>query len=236
MKRFIAIAGLITICFIIALCYIYKSMKKNGFEKIESYDDFLEFSENISVRIDNTDSGYITSNKDAFMDQLKGTPGSEVCILVVKAGNEYYQKTSFIQDALVEKVILGNPSMADSKIYISRSGGIEVRKDDELWFHTLTCVNVMRPGERYLAFCERSEVNDLVDPSVGLFRLVAAKFALLHIGEDDNSAISEYNEDGGDCVADYNTNRDRDFLTVSEGTLKEYNEIKHELFNEYGVE
>lgn len=128
--------------------------------------------------------------------------------------------------------------MKNKKIYVTRTGGIIVNQaaPEKVYVDTLTCTNIMKPGDRYLVFCEESELSQLLDSKIPQFRCIIAKFGILNIDRDDEYAVTDYTTFSDKKFFKYNMLINQEFLTTSNNTLSEFIKFKHEIFSKYNIE
>lgn len=241
MKKFVIIVAAMVLAAAVFIV-IYMNTDSYKINKISSYNAFKEYADGLQMRLDGTEPERILENKDKIFEQLEPPMMSDVCVFEITAGYVYIQKKNmYVQDAVVKNVIEGDTAMAGKRIYLARAWGIIEKEDlNKICIDTSTCVNIMIPEERYLVFCAKSEVSDVLglDSDIPIYESVSSKFALLRIDRDDTEAVSDYGQKQVDdrYYTDYKTYADQEFFVISKDTLLEYIKIKHEILKKYGVE
>lgn len=221
---------------------IYMNTDSYKINKISSYDAFRKYADSLQVGLDDAEPEKVSERKDKTIEQLESPMFSEVCVFEITAGNAYIQKKSmYVQDAVIQNVIEGDAAMSGKRIYLAKAGGIIVKEDlNKICIDTSTCVNIMRPGERYLVFCAESEASDVLglDSDIPIYESLFSKFALLRIDRDDTDSVSDYGQKQKDdrYYTDYKAYAEQEFFVISKDTLMEYIKIKHEILKKYGVE
>lgn len=236
-KMIVVVIGIILLSVsILAAVYLRKDSYK--IDKIQTYAEFSKYADNLQVRLDDTDPERLPEIKENVFEQLESSHFSNDCVLEITAQDTYMQKGNMnIQDAVVNNVLEGETALEGQKIYISKSGGIVVKgKANTVCIDTQTCVNVMLPGERYLVFCAKSQVSDILDDDAPIYELSPIKFGLLRIAEDDTKPVVSGDQLDGKYYVNYNDYEKQEFFVISDATLQGYLEIKHEIFKKYGVE
>lgn len=244
MKKFVIIVAAMVLAASVFIV-IYVNTDSYKINKISSYNAFKEYADGLQMRLDGTEPEWILENKDKIFEQLEPSMMSDVCVFEITAGYVYIQKKNmYVQDAVVKNVIEGDTAMAGKRIYLARAWGIIEKEDlNKICIDTFTCVNIMIPEERYLVFCAKSEVSDVLglDSDIPIYEPVFSKFsrfALLRIDRDDTEAVSDYGRKQVDdrYYTDYKAYAEQEFFVISKDTLLEYIKIKHEILKKYGVE
>lgn len=243
MKRFIGVVMGVVLLFMIAFWFIVHNTPDYGLEEISEYEDFIEYTKDLKTDIYTVAATELIEYEETAFKYLESQTG-ETSIFVVKTGSDFYMKSGcFFQNAQIEEVIQGNAQLCGKEIRLLRDRGVIIYKDMEeaVYVNTLPAVNVMKPENRYLVFCEEAEISYAL--SVPLYRVAISPYALLNIDRDDEHAISDcemitFIRDGyeyEELVAPYGNWIDQEFMGNSDETLEVFLSVKNELLKKYNL-
>lgn len=243
MKKFIGVVVGLVLLFMIAFTFIIHSMHDYGLDKITTYEDFIEYTKELKTDIYTMEASELMEYEETALNYLESQTG-ETSIFVVKAGSDFRIKSNcFFQNAQVEEVIQGDSQLCGKEIRLAKSGGVHIfeEMEESVYVNTLPAVNVMKPENRYLVFCEEAEISYAL--SVPLYRIALSPYALLNIDRDDEHAISDYEMvtfiiDGFEYeepVASYTDWINQEFMGNSDETLGVFLSVKKELLQKYNL-
>ena len=244
MKRFIGAVVGVVLLFMIAFSFIVHNTQDYGLEEISNYDDFIEYTKDLKTDIYTMEAAELIDYEEKAFKYLESWTGGETSIFVVKAGSDFQCKSRrFIQNAQIEEVIQGDSQLCGKEIRMVKDKGIIIYREMEeaVYVNTLPAVNVMKPENRYLVFCEEAEISYAL--SVPIYRVHISPYALLNIDRDDEHAISDcetvtFIDDGykyEDLVATYGDCIDQEFMGNSDETLEVFLSVKNELLKKYNL-
>ena len=196
-----------------------------------TYDEFVNASLDIPVMSfgfdPESDAAYLLENEDQIFQFLDGHTGafhSEVNILVVEAESGFRQYTaSYTQDVTGKEVVKGDAGLNEKKIRIANHFGMVAEENLRPVFAPPQGRNIMIPGHRYLAFCEKTEIADYEDiPSYRMLPQLCC-FDL----SSDYSVVT----DGKDCT--YRTFVGSEFCVNYPKILDALLIIKHDILEKY---
>ncbi len=243
MKKFIGITIGVILLFVIVFSYIDHNAQDYDLEKISDYEDFIEYTKDLKTDIYSLEAAELMEYEEIAIKYLESQTG-ETSILVVKAGSDFQIKSGcFFQNAQIEDVIQGDSQLCGKEIRLARGRGVLIYSEMEeaVYVNTLPAVNVMKPENRYLVFCEEAEISYALD--VPLYRVAISPYALLNIDRDDEHAISDcemitFIQDDyiyEDLVALYANYIDQEFMGNSDETLEVFLSVKNELLKKYSL-
>lgn len=243
MKKFIGITIGVILLFVIVFLFIVHNTQDYGLEKISDYEDFIEYTKDLKTDIFSLEVAELMEYEETAFKYLESQTG-DTSILVVKAGSDFQIKGGcFFQNAQIEDVIQGDSQLCGKEIRLAKGRGVLIYSEMEeaVYVNTLPAVNVMKPENRYLVFCEEAEISYAL--SVPLYRVAISPYALLNIDRDDEHAISdcemntfikegyEYEEP----VALYSNWIDQEFMGNSDETLEVFLSVKNKLLKKYNL-
>ncbi len=243
MKKFICTVVGIILVFMIFFTIMARSKEDYGFEKVTTYEDFIEYTNDLKVMIYNISASGLKEYEDSALKYLESQEG-ETSIFVVKTGTEFkYYPGGFVQNAQIEEVIQGDAGLRGKEITLYRRKGLSIYSDMEepVYVYTLPGVNVMKPGNRYLVHCEEAEISYAL--SKPFYRIAISPYAVLNIDRDDEHAISDSETiitkveglEDEDVVAPYRNWTDQEFMGDSDESLAVFLSVKEELLKKYGL-
>lgn len=243
MKKFICTVVGIILVFMIVFTIMARSKKDYGFEKVATYEDFIEYANDLNVMVDYTSASELKDYEDRALGNLESREG-ETSIFVVKAGSEFkYYPAGFVQSAQIEEVIQGDAGLSGKEITLHRWKGLSIYPDMEepVYIYTLPGVNVMKPGDRYLVHCEEAEISHAL--SRPFYRIALSPYAVLNLDRDDEHAISDAETiitkgeglEDEEVVAPYRNWTEQEFMGDSDEALEVFLSVKEELLKKYGL-
>lgn len=243
MKKFIGAAAGVVLVFMIAFSFIAHNTQDYGLEKISDYDDFIEYTKDLKTDIYTMEAKELIDYEEKAFQYLESRTG-ETSIFVVRAGFDFQCKSGcFFQNAQIEEVIQGDSRLCEKEIQLVRDKGVIIYREMEegVYVNTLPAVNVMKPEDHYLVFCEEAEISYAL--RVPLYRVAISPYALLNIDRDDEHAISDcetvtFINDGceyEDLVAPYGNWINQEFMGNSDETLEVFLSVKNELLKKYNL-
>lgn len=238
MKKFVIVVLGITSITLIFLAYISNSTKSYNIDKICSYNDFIAYSDGLKIKVDTTDSQSMQSMQEHYLKQLNPIfPDEEVSIFVVEAEEKFEQNGAYcLQEVTIDEVLNGNHDLCNTKIILSRDGGVVVdfRLANEVYIDTISSVNVMKPGNHYLVFCEKSPISDMLN--VPLYGIKNSKFSVLNLDNNTITAISEYSTQNNEIFAEYSKYADCEYFNTSQDSCDTFLKIKNKILKQYYVQ
>lgn len=243
MKKFIGVVIGVVVVFMLTFCYTVNNMKYYGLDKIATYDDFIEYTKDIRAELDDTDAEQFKDYEEKAFEYLESIDG-ETSIFVAKAGSEFRLKSAgAFQNVQIERVIQGEPALCGKEIQLITKPAIRIydKMQEDIFVCTLPYVNVMKPGNRYLVFCEETEISRFLE--IPLFRITLSGYSMLNIDKDDEHAISDwemitfiiddYEEKAP--VAPYCDLINQEFMGTSDETLEVFLSAKRKLLEKYNL-
>lgn len=114
----------------------------------------------------------------------------EFCVMVIEAGNMYIQHDgTYEQNAIIKEVIQGCKYEEGTEITIVGLYGCSVTEEGEVKLMTPYGRPPFRSGEKYLLFCEESELSaEMEKPQ---FRTIVGSYSYLSLSNNNVVALEE---------------------------------------------
>ena len=194
-----------------------------------TYDQFAQYAEDKNVRVlTNTE---LLSGKDHFLEAMEeGRIGIHYALEVyivealwdsaIQVGSTYQQMANIID------VVQGS-AKPGQQITIYVQGGFALQDGEPCYMGNMY-TNLMKPGNRYLVFCEQIEYQE---GEYRVYRAIPGLLNILCINQDD-----EFYSENAQLSNTWSQYRNRELLTDSNEEIRQFNILKEEMFERWGID
>lgn len=242
MKKNIFLFTSVVILGVIIALIIISRQNDAGITEVKTYDEYVKWLTKVQseekLEIIGIHSGcesekeckeYFESKHESFTQISKGSPvflHGEFSAMIVEVGETYLQYNgSFEQNAIIKKVFTGCEYPEETEISVITVGGTRVDEDGNVKLTFSRCNFPMIPGERYLLFCEETEISD--EMSKPQFRSFVGEWTYINL---DNSKVLEITDETSiEEILSYS------MVTEDSYATKYFLEIREEILKNYDL-
>lgn len=194
-----------------------------------TYDQFAEYAADQKVMVlTNTE---LLSNKEHFLEAMsEGKIGVhyDLEVYIVEAlGDDAMQNGATYEQVVNIIDVLQGSAEPKQQITVHIQGGFVIQDGEPLYIGNMN-KNLMKPGNRYLIFCEKLEYQD---GDYLEYRIIPGLLNVLCVNQDD-----EPYRENAQITNTWSQYRNRELLTDSNETIEQFNALKEEMFEIWGVD
>lgn len=230
-KKFALGNGIFLLAVLIFSCVCMFPTKNVGIAEgsWSTYDQFAEYAADQKVEVlTNTD---LLANKEHYLQAMaEGKIGVhydlEVYIVEALGDSAIQHSGTYEQTANIIDVLQGSAEPGQ-QITLHIQGGFMIQEDEPLYIGNMN-KNLMKPGNRYLVFCEKLEYQD---GDYLEYRTIQGLLNVLCVNQDD-----EPYRENAQITNTWSQYRNRELLTDSNEVIEQFNVLKEEMFERWGVD